>query len=274
LATTAKRPARRRALGPPGTVPLARALSKLGLASRTDAERLIAEGRVQVEGRRVTRPGLAVNPERVRISIDGQRPAPVLSLTIAFHKPRGVVTTSRDPEGRPTIYDYLQDVPARVIAVGRLDWATSGLLLLTTDTRLAERLTNPESRIPRIYLVTVRGRVDEPALAALRSGVHDAGEWLRPAHVECVKNSGRESLLRITLTEGRNREVRRLCTAVGHAVTRLRRVQFGAITLGTLPPGHWREVTADELQASLGTSARGRSRAADRPQPPRGGDRR
>jgi 23S rRNA pseudouridine2605 synthase len=253
-------------------VPLARALSKLGLASRTDAVRLITEGRVQVDGRCVISPGLAVNPERVRITIDGHTASRAAALTIAFHKPRGVVTTSRDPDGRPTIYDYLQDVPVRVIPVGRLDWATSGLLLLTSDTRLAEALTNPETGVPRVYLATVRGRVDDTELARLHAGVNEGGEWLRPQRVELLKGSGRESLLRVTLTEGRNREVRRLCAAIGHDVTRLRRVQFGAITLGTLPAGHWREVTADELQASLGTSARGKSRAAGQPRPRRGGD--
>jgi 23S rRNA pseudouridine2605 synthase len=252
-------------------VPLVRALSKLGLASRTDAVRLVTEARVQVDGRRVTDPGLAVIPERIRVSIDGQATARTAALTIAFHKPRGVVTTSRDPEGRPTIYDFLQGVPVRVVPVGRLDWATSGLLLLTSDTRLADTLTTPATGVPRVYLATVRGRVEDTTLSRLRHGIEEGGEWLRPDQVEAIKCSGRESLLRLTLTEGRNREVRRLCAAVGHEVTQLRRVQFGAIALGTLPAGQWREVTADELAASLGSAARGKNRAAGLPRPPRRG---
>lgn len=255
-------------------MPLVRALSKLGLASRSEAVQLVADGRVHVDGVRVTRPGLPVVPERIQITIDGHAASPSAPLTIAFHKPRGVVTTRRDPDGRPTVYDYLQDVPSRVIPVGRLDWATSGLLLLTSDTRLAEALTNPATGVARVYLVTVRGRVEAPALDRLRAGVEDAGEWLKPAHVEAEKCSGRESLLRLTLTEGRNREVRRLCAAVGHDVTRLRRVQFGTIALGTLPVGQWRDVTAAELQATLGTAATGKNREADRPRPRRRGDRR
>ncbi len=253
-------------------MPLVRALSKLGLASRTEAHALITGARVQVDGAMVTDPGTPVVPERIRVDIDGRPATRAAALTIAFHKPRGVVTTRRDPEGRPTIYDALGDVPTRVIPVGRLDWATSGLLLLTSDTRLADTLTSPATGVPRVYLATVRGRVEAAALDRLRAGLHDDGEWLRPEGVDLVKASGRESLLRLTLTEGRNREVRRLCAGVGHEVTRLRRVQFGAITLGTLPVGQWREVTAEELQATLGPRARltGRNRAEGRPRPPRG----
>lgn len=274
LATTAKRTPRLRTAPPRGTVPLVRALSKLGLASRTTAVRLVTEGRVQVDGRRVTDPGLAVIPERIRVAIDGEAASPAAALTIAFHKPRGVVTTSRDPEGRPTIYDVLEGVPVRVVPVGRLDWATSGLLLLTSDTRLADTLTNPATGVPRVYLATVRGLVDDATLARLQHGVEDGGERLRPDQVEAVKVSGRESLLRITLTEGRNREVRRLCGAVGHEVTRLRRVQFGAVALGALPVGHWREVTPDELAASLGAPATGKNQAAGPTRRPRHGGRR
>jgi len=253
-------------------VPLVRALSKLGLASRTEAHALIIGARVQVDGAVVTDPGAPVVPERIRVDIDGRPATRAAALTIAFHKPRGVVTTRRDPEGRPTIYDALGDVPTRVIPVGRLDWATSGLLLLTSDTRLADTLTSPATGVPRVYLATVRGRVEAAALDRLRAGLHDDGEWLRPEGVDLVKASGRESLLRLTLTEGRNREVRRLCAGVGHEVTRLRRVQFGAITLGTLPVGQWREVTAEELQATLGPRAplTGRNQATGRPRPPRG----
>lgn len=249
-----------------------RALSKLGLASRTEAHALITGARVQVDDAVVTDPETPVVPERIRVVIDGRPATRAAALTLAFHKPRGVVTTTRDPEGRPTVYDALGNVPTRVIPVGRLDWATSGLLLLTSDTRLADTLTSPHTGVPRVYLATVRGRVEAAALERLRAGLRDDDEWLQPGEVTLMKASGRESLLRITLTEGRNREVRRLCAGVGHEVTRLRRIQFGAISLGDLPVGHWREVTAEELQATIGPRApfTGRNPAAGRPRPPRG----
>ena len=147
----------------------------------------------------------------------------------------------RDPEGRPTVYELLADVPARVVPVGRLDLATSGLLLFTNDTRFGEWLTNPDSGVPKVYLVTVRGRVTDERSRSSRAGVRSAGDTLYRAAVVLRKASARESHLVVTLTEGKNREVRRLCAATGHEVTRLRRVQIGGLTLGALPPapGAW-----------------------------------
>lgn len=234
------------------TVPLERALSKLGLASRTEARRLIAEGRVVVDGLPVTRPLTPIVPERARIAIDGHTPAPSRrDVTVMLHKPRGVVTTRADPEGRPTVYDLVADLGARVVPVGRLDLATSGLLVLTSDTRLADWLTAPASGVPKVYLVTVRGRVSDEVVARLAAGLVDKGERLAPHAVVLRKASARESHLTITLTEGRNREVRRLLGAVGHEVTRLRRGQVGGLSLGTLAPGRWRVVEADELRRAF-----------------------
>lgn len=221
---------------------LERALSKLGLASRSEARRLIRDGAVTVNGRVMTNPLEAVVPERDGIAIGNVQPQSRPWRTIAFHKPRGSVTTRRDPQGRTTVFDLLGDAGAGLIAVGRLDLASSGLLLLTTDTQLAERLTNPTNGVIRRYVVTVRGRVEDRDLDVLRAGIDD----LHAASVTIRKRSNRETHLIVELTEGKNREIRRLFAAVGREVTRLLRVAYGPIELGSLPPGQWRELSADE----------------------------
>jgi 23S rRNA pseudouridine2605 synthase len=242
---------------------LERALSKRGLSSRSEARELIRQGRVSVDGRILTDPAARVVPERVTIAIDGAaRHAGTEPLTIVLHKPRGYVTTRSDPEGRKTIYDLLTDLRARVIPVGRLDLATSGLLILTNDTQLGNWLTDPASQVPRVYLVTVKGEVTEDTANRLVEGLAIGDERMAAANVSVRKRSKRESHLTITLTEGKNREIRRLLDAVEHPVTRLRRVRFGGLELGTLPPGQWRRVSAAELRAGFPAY---RSRRAPRP---------
>jgi len=219
----------------PGVVSLARALSKLGLASRKRAGALIAAGRVRVDGRLVTSPALRVTPERARITIDGAAVKPrAATRLVAFHKPRGTVTTRRDPEGRPTVFDVLGEAGDRLIAVGRLDLASTGLLLFTNDTQLANQLTDPARRVPRRYVVTVRGRVEPGEAARL--------ETSEAVRVRIRKASNRETHLIVTLTEGKNREIRRLFESIEHEVTRVHRVAFGEVELGSLQPGEWREV--------------------------------
>jgi 23S rRNA pseudouridine2605 synthase len=233
------------------TVSLERALSKLGLASRSQARELIIQGRVTVNGKVVTSPSMRIVPERAAITIDNATPSPADSLTIVLHKPRGYVTTRSDPEGRKTVYDLLADVPVRLVPVGRLDLATSGLLILTNDTRFADWLTDPASRVDRVYLVTVEGRVSDETAHQLVEGVTVDREKLSAAAAFIRKTSSRESHLIVTLREGKNREVRRLLAATGHPVTRLRRVQVGGLELGPLPPGKWRRVSSDELRVAF-----------------------
>jgi 23S rRNA pseudouridine2605 synthase len=225
-------------------VRLDRALSKLSFASRAEAKRLIADGRVRVRGRVVTDPSTVVVADPASIAVDGATPAAREWRTIALNKPRGVLTTRRDPEGRRTVFDVLGDAARGLVAVGRLDMASTGLLLLTNDTQLANRLTDPAEGIVRRYVVTVRGAVKDDAAARMMTGI----DGLSAKSVVVRKRSARETHLLVELVEGKNREVRRMFDALGHEVTRLMRVAFGPIELGTLQPGEWRELRRDELQ--------------------------
>ena len=190
-------------------------------------------------------------PERIAIEIDGGGIEPPARLTILLNKPRGVVTTRRDPQGRPTVLDLVSDAPARVFPVGRLDLATTGLLMLTNDSRFADWVTDPVNRVPRTYVVTVRGALDGESPGRLQAGVELDGETLHATAVEIRKRSQRETHLVVTLTEGKNREIRRLFAALGHEVTRLKRIAFGGLTLGDVAPGRWRVVSDAELRAAF-----------------------
>lgn len=235
---------------------LDRALSKLGIASRTAARRLIAAGRVRVGGRVVLDPAYALRPERGDIVIDDRKVSRAKWRTIVLNKPRGTVTTRRDPEGRRTVFDLLGDEAGSLVAVGRLDRATTGLLILTTDTQLANRLTDPGTGVIRRYAVTVRGMFGDESARRMLGGI----EGMTARAVNVRKRSARETHLIVELSEGRNREIRKLCAACGHGVTALKRVAFGALELGDLPSGEWREVTQAEIAAAFGPSTRQRSR--------------
>ena len=236
-----------------GRVPWVRALSKLCVSSRSRAAALIRESRVRVDGAEVTNPRMMVVPERVEVAVDDAAPTrgrPARRV-IAFHKPRGVVTTRRDPEGRPTVFEWLGKVGEGLIAVGRLDLASSGLLLLTNDTQLANALTDPARASVRRYVVTVRGRVTPDEAAELEAGLEVPGgrgrsrerDRLGASRVELRTASNRETHLVVDLVEGKNRELRRLFDAVGHEVTRLHRIRFGDATVDGLAAGAWRDVT-------------------------------
>jgi 23S rRNA pseudouridine2605 synthase len=231
----------------PRPVRLDRALSKLGLASRAEAQRLIREGLVSVAGRLATNPAQLIAPTAAAIAIGGRPARSPVWRTIVLNKPRGLVTTRHDPEGRPTVFDALGSEALGLVAVGRLDMASTGLLLLTTDTPLAAWLTDPANAIVRRYVVTARGEVTDDDARAMERGI----EGLHASAVRIRKRSRRETHLIVELTEGRNREIRRLLAAVGHEVTRLLRIAFGAIELGTLRPGAWRDMSRDELVAAF-----------------------
>jgi len=229
---------------------LQKVLAEAGLASRRAAEELIAEGRVEVNGE-VAILGRRVDPDRDVIRVDGARvPTARRHRYILLNKPKGVVTTLDDPEGRRTVADFLPKGP-RLFHVGRLDADTTGLLLLTNDGDLANRLTHPRYEVAKTYVAAVDGQVTPAVLKKLKAGVELEDGLLKPDSVKLLDASPRGSLLRITLHEGRNRAVRRLLDAVGHPVVDLSRVALGPLQLGSLKIGQTRELTRDELGALL-----------------------
>ncbi len=234
-----------------GRVPLERALSKLGIASRTQARQWILDGRVQIGGKVCTDPLRMIVPESAEIGIDGAKPKLAEPLTIALHKTKGLVTTRSDEKGRATVYALLEGIDTHLIPVGRLDAATTGLLLLTNNTQFSAWLTDPRQQIPRVYIAQVRGEFTTEKAHLLEHGVENKCEELGAAAVEILKTSGRESTLKITLTEGKNREIRRMLLQVGHEVTKLKRISFGGIHLGELAPGKYRVLSNEELQGAF-----------------------
>lgn len=225
-----------------------RALARAGVASRRRAEELIAAGRVTVNGV-VARTGQSVDPARDTIAVDGSivAGAPRETTWIVINKPAGVLTTRRDPAGRRTVFDLVKDVPG-LTYVGRLDYMTEGLLLLTNDGDAAHRLTHPSGEVPRTYVATVRGHVPE-AVLALRRGV-ELEDGLVVAHeVEARPMGGGQWELELTIAEGRTREVRRLADALDLEVLRLVRTRFGPVKLGDLAPGATRGLTTNERRS-------------------------
>ena len=235
----------------PGTVRLQKIISQAGVASRRAAEKLIAEGRVTVNGETVVEMGTKADPSRDDIRIDGRRlKSPERHRYILLNKPAGYVTTRADPQRRPTVVDLLVGVKEYVYPVGRLDYDTQGLLLLTNDGDLAARLTHPRHEVDRTYEARVAGMPDDEAIERLRRGIPLDGRRTHPADVTLI-NKGRrdeDGVLHVTIREGRNRQVRRMLEAVGHPVRSLRRIRFGPLTLRGLQPGTWRELTAPEVE--------------------------
>lgn len=240
---------------------LERVLSKAGLGSRTEARRWIHQGRVTLNGTVVQHPDAWVDMARDRILFDGRPLAIAERVYILLYKPTGYITTYKDPDGRPTVYDLIKRpglggsaqtpaVKTFVSPVGRLDLDTSGLLILTNDTQLAERITNPESHVDKTYLVKASKRLTDEQLQQLRDGVLLSDGMTRPAHVVRVRDSGKYTHFEITITEGRNRQVRRMVEALDAVVLKLVRVQIGRLRIGALPIGQWRHLTPEEL-ASL-----------------------
>jgi 23S rRNA pseudouridine2605 synthase len=239
-------------LKPPGALSLARALSKFGVCSRREAERWIAAGRVALNGREVRDASRWIQPEHDRVSVDG-RPVgdETPRVVIGFHKPTGLVTTRVDPGGRPTVYAALGDVGRWVFPVGRLDRDTSGLLILTNDHRLGERLASPDAHVPKTYHARVAGVPEESALLALREGLPlEDGTPTRPAQVRVLGAVRGSTWLEIVLSEGKNRQLRRMCATIGHDVLELARVRIGGLDLAGLglASGEWRELRPEEIK--------------------------
>ncbi|GIX47705.1 MAG: pseudouridine synthase [Candidatus Tectimicrobiota bacterium] len=224
-------------------------LAHAGVASRRQAEALIRQGRVTVNARPVTVLGTKVDPDADVVKVDGRRVAARVPLVyLLLHKPRGCVTTCRDERGRPTVFDLLKRQPGRLFPVGRLDYNSEGVLLLTNDGELAARLLHPRYRIPRVYLVKVQGIVAEKDLERLRRGVVLEDGKTLPAGVEVVRRAEKSCWLRITLYEGKHRQVHRMLQRCGgHTVKRLIRVAMGPLTLAGLPPGAYRYLEAHEV---------------------------
>jgi 23S rRNA pseudouridine2605 synthase len=228
-------------------VQLHRALSKLGLGSRTEARDWIRAGEVSVDGRIVTDPLTWVDLATQRVTRIGAPSATVEPVSLALHKPRGIVTTRRDERGRRTVFDLLSPDLPYVFPAGRLDADSEGLLILTNDSALSMRLTDPDCHVPKIYRVTVVGQPSAEAIDSLRHGVELADGPTRPAKVSLLRAGERASVLEIVLTEGRNRQIRRMAAAVGHKVRRLIRVAIGNLELGDLDSGTCRKLSAEEI---------------------------
>jgi len=230
---------------------LQKVLAKAGIASRRESEKLIEEGRVMVNSKIVTQLGTKVDPTRDAIQVDGKR----ISLKkpyryLLLYKPAGYLTTFKTEEPKPTLADLLPKIPARVFPVGRLDFNSEGLVFLTDDGELAYLLQHPKFEVPKVYEVRVHGIPDEAALSRLSKGVRLEDGKTGPARIELIRKTGKNAWLRMILFEGKKREVRRMCEAIGHPVSRLRRIALGPLTLRGLQKGEYRYLTSEEI-ASL-----------------------
>lgn len=234
---------------------LDRVLSKAGLGSRTEARSWIGAGRVTVNGATVRTPDHWVDLERDKVAVDGQPVTKQKPLYILLYKPTGYVTTAHDPDKRPTVYDLIADVDGWVSPVGRLDLDTSGLLILTNDNQFANHVMSPEGKVPKTYLVKTNSHLSDEALEALRTGVTLSDGPTAPARVERLRDSASSTFLEITISEGRNRQVRRMIEAVGSRVRKLVRTSIGSIAIGELPIGKWRHLTPAEVKSLGGRAA-------------------
>jgi len=242
----------------PSLKTLERVLSKAGLGSRTLARSWIGAGRVRVNGKPVKTPDHWVDLERDRVTLDGKPVRAGKPVYLLLYKPKGYLTTYKDPQGRPTVYDLFKELGQWVFPVGRLDLDTSGLLLLTNDTQFAETITNPDHEVPKTYLVKTATRLVDQQLEQLRRGVLLRDGPTRPATVTRLRESGSHSFFEITITEGRNRQVRRMVEALGSRVLKLVRTAIGPIRIGDLEIGKHRRLTAAELRALRACGSTGR----------------
>lgn len=224
-------------------------MAEAGVASRRACEELIRQGRVTVNGETASL-GRSVEPKQDRVELDGKPVQKEQRRTvILLYKPRGVVSTSSDPEGRRTVQDYFREIPERLYNVGRLDLNSEGLLLMTNDGVLANRLTHPRYGVEKTYYAVCDGRLTASEAAKLTNGIELEDGVTAPARVDAVRTTQRgDTSFLITIHEGRNRQIRRMLEAVGHRTLRLKRERFGPLSLGTLAPGEWRKLSDEEIK--------------------------
>jgi 23S rRNA pseudouridine2605 synthase len=227
---------------------LDRVLSQAGIGSRKEARQWIGAGRVAVDGKKIQTPDVWVDPRHQTVTLDGKPLRPAQKIYLLLYKPKCYVTTYKDPDGRPTVYDLLKDVPEKVFSAGRLDLDTTGLLIFTNDGEFADRITSPESHVPKTYLVKASMLLTDDQLDQLRRGVTLADGPTRPAVVKRLRDSGRHTFFEITITEGRNRQVRRMVETLGARVLKLVRTEIGTIRIGDLQIGTYRALSEREVQ--------------------------
>jgi pseudouridine synthase len=235
---------------------LERVFSKAGAGSRREARSWIGGGRVRVNGKIVLNPDYWIDLVRDRVTLDGKPLSRATTLYILLYKPKGFVVSHGDPDGRPTVYDLIREAGQWLSPVGRLDLDTSGLLILTNDTQFAERVMNPEHKVPKTYQIKASTLLTDEQIARLRSGVELSDGPTRPAIVKRLRDSGMYTHLEMTITEGRNRQVRRMLEAVDSKVLKLVRTAIGVIRIGDLQVGKWRPLTEEEVRSLAGTARR------------------
>lgn len=224
-------------------------LALCGAASRRAAEKLISEGHVQVNGITVREMGIQIDETKDRVALNGQLLRPEAEKHyLAYNKPIGEVTTVSDPEGRATVMDKFRDYPVRLFPVGRLDYDSEGLLLLTNDGDMMNRLLHPSHEVDKVYWIKVSNQVTDEEIRQLRRGVMIDGRLTSPAQVRLIRRETFDTVLTVTIHEGRNRQVRKMIEAIGHQVVHLKRVGFGPVSLEDLPSGYWRPLTEAELK--------------------------
>jgi 23S rRNA pseudouridine2605 synthase len=226
---------------------LQKIIAEMGIASRRKAEELIEEGRVKVNGK-VAVIGMKADPMRDHIKVDGKLlVTPEKKVYFIFYKPRGVVTSLSDPEGRPTVHDFLRGIKERVFPVGRLDYDSEGMLILTNDGDFAHAIMHPSKKIPKTYLVKVRGMLQEEEMDKLRKGIRLDRTKSAPAIVKRLKKTEQNSWIEMTIYEGKKRQIRRMLERVGHPVMRLMRIRIDGLEMGDLKPGMLRRITGEEM---------------------------
>ncbi len=228
---------------------LQKVLAEAGVASRRKCEELITAGRVEVNDKVVTTLGVKVDPSQDFIKVDGKPIRRQSKVYVIFNKPKGVITSAQDPEGRKTVTEFFKNIKQRIYPIGRLDYDTEGLLLLTNDGEFAHLLTHPKHHVPRTYLATVKGVPHGSLLDKLKNGIELEDGMTAPAEVEYqdVRPEANESVVKITIFEGRNRQVRRMFDAIHHPVIKLKRIQFGPLQLSGVPRGKFRHLTPQEV---------------------------